>query len=382
LTGASVLIAAFSGRALAASARRAGFTPLVVDCFGDEDTRQLCAALIALPARVQTGFTPRALIEALDALAHGAAPAPIGLVLGSGFECNPRLVARLAARFRLLGTGAEAIRRAKHPATFFPLLDRLEISHPETRLEAPAEPTGWLMKRIGGSGGLHIVPCPAKPRRDPRRYFQRRLDGRPVSLAAVAHAGVLEIVGLSCQWTSPLARRPYRYGGAVSGPPDDDALAQSLAAKAEAAASLLDLVGLVSFDFLIRAGEAWLIEVNPRPGATLDILDTEDGWAFAAHIAAAMGSPLPARPNGRRNTARASAVVYADRGPLTMSAVDWPDWVADRPMGGSEVGERQPLMSVAAEADMRDDAERLCRERVELATNMLYGPRLGKEARQ
>ena len=34
----TVLIAGFSGRALAQSARRAGFRPLVVDCFGDADT--------------------------------------------------------------------------------------------------------------------------------------------------------------------------------------------------------------------------------------------------------------------------------------------------------------------------------------------------------
>ncbi|MGA6998581.1 MAG: tetrahydromethanopterin C1 transfer protein, partial [Pseudolabrys sp.] len=33
-----VLIAAASGRALAAGARRAGYVPLVVDGFGDQDT--------------------------------------------------------------------------------------------------------------------------------------------------------------------------------------------------------------------------------------------------------------------------------------------------------------------------------------------------------
>ena len=39
--GASLLIVAVSGRALAASARRAGFVPLVADFFADTDTRQI-----------------------------------------------------------------------------------------------------------------------------------------------------------------------------------------------------------------------------------------------------------------------------------------------------------------------------------------------------
>ena len=43
--GQSVLIAAFSGRTLAQSARRAGYEPLVVDAFGDLDTREAAADL-------------------------------------------------------------------------------------------------------------------------------------------------------------------------------------------------------------------------------------------------------------------------------------------------------------------------------------------------
>ena len=63
-----VLIAAFSGRALAQSARRAGFTPLVVDCFGDLDARDAAHQLTCLPARVQVGFLKRPLIAALPTL--------------------------------------------------------------------------------------------------------------------------------------------------------------------------------------------------------------------------------------------------------------------------------------------------------------------------
>jgi dTDP-4-amino-4,6-dideoxygalactose transaminase len=38
--GKTVLIAAFSGRALASAAACAGYTPLVADMFADADTRE------------------------------------------------------------------------------------------------------------------------------------------------------------------------------------------------------------------------------------------------------------------------------------------------------------------------------------------------------
>lgn len=51
----------------------------------------------------------------------------------------------------------------------------------------------------------------------------------------------------------------------------------------------LRLVGLVSFDFLGVDGAPVLLEINPRPSATLDILDGAHGAMFRAHVAACLG---------------------------------------------------------------------------------------------
>lgn len=340
----------------------------------------MAEAAISLPARVQTGFRPRPLFEALTTLAARAPTPPLGLVLGSGFECNPRLVARLAERFPLLGTGAEATRRCKDPIAFHAALDALAIAHPETASTPPSAPDGWLMKRIGGSGGLHIVPCPPAPRPDPRRYFQRCMPGIPISLSAIAHAGGVEPAGLTRQWPSPLPRRPYRYGGAVT--IDDSALAERLMAIARPLARALGLVGLFSLDVLVDGALVSLLEINARPGATLDVLDDADGWLLSAHLAAARGLPLPPRAQAPVVGARASAVLYADRGPLTMGAIDWPAWIADRPQRGTAVLERQPLATVLAEGASSAEAEARCRERMAIAANMLYRPHSGKETQQ
>src|SRR5690606_34349948 len=101
-------------------------------------------------------------------------------------------------------------------------LDELGVPHPETRLDAPETSDGWLMKRIGGSGGLHIHRCPTTPRPDKRRYYQRAVEGHAVSMLGLVSDKSAAFAG-SRQWTNPLPRRAYRYGGAVgSWPLDED----------------------------------------------------------------------------------------------------------------------------------------------------------------
>src|SRR5215207_7532455 len=86
----SLLIAAISGRALAAAARRAGYRPLVADFFCDTDTVALAERTQMLPGDLQQGVDGQRLIEALHQLAgHDL---PVAVVLGSGFERKPEMV--------------------------------------------------------------------------------------------------------------------------------------------------------------------------------------------------------------------------------------------------------------------------------------------------
>jgi predicted ATP-grasp superfamily ATP-dependent carboligase len=372
LSQRSVLVAALSGRALAASARRAGFAPFVVDAFGDQDTRASAAAYQGLPEATYAGFRARQLIAALDRLSGQAKVPPIGLVLGSGFEDTPKLVATLARRFPLLGNAAETIARTKDPSAFFALLDHLAVPHPETRVSAPASPEGWLSKRIGGSGGAHVAACTAA-RTTRARYFQRHLQGEPVSLLALACAGRMSLVGFSRQWTVGTEPRPYRYGGA-SGPAHlDPAVKEPMIAAAETVGRALGLVGLVSFDFLLTRGVPYLLEVNPRPGATLDVFDDQSGALFSAHVAACRGEPQSLGPQSRQG-AQAAGILYAERGLLIPALVAWPSWTADRPMPGTRIPRARPVATVFATGETAAAAELNCRQRLEELASMLYGP--------
>ena len=381
LGGETVLIAALSGRALAESARRAGFEVLVADCFGDADTLKAASAHRLLPHALRNGFRYRSLLVALRSLASAASQAPIGLVLGTGFEDDPDLIARLANDFRLLGCNAETVRRAKEPLGLSALLAERGIRHPETSLEQPAIANGWLVKRQGGSGGVHVHPLKEGETVHRHAYFQRAVEGITISAAVIS--GEKDVaVAWSRQWTNPAPHMPYRYGGAVGALRLGDELEAKLTHGILELLPALDLRGLVSFDFMIcEGGEPLLIEINPRPGATLDVLDDNRGTLFRAHVEASLSMHTLRQTIKRwdRPLARAAAYLYADRGPLTVSPTDLPDWVSDRPSGPCRIRKYRPVCTVIAEAETPELAEASCRERLGLVADMLYEVKKGKE---
>ena len=370
MTSQTVLIAAFSGRALAQSARRAGYVPLVADAFGDLDTRAAAQAFEIIPDAMRTGFRTKPLIAALDALVAAAPSKPIGLVLGSGLEDKPRLWDILDKRYGVLGCNAETVRACKDPQIFFPVLDELGIPHPETRMTPPENPEGWITKRVGGSGGRHIRFANAASRAKPRRYFQRLLEGEKISLSAVVASDGISTAA-SRQWCAPGSSLPFRYGGAVGLADSSSATRLAMLTCIEKLARGLELRGLVSLDFVVSNGISYLLEINPRPGATIDILDDEHGTLLHSHVAACKSQPIERR-GGDSEAYKAAAILHADRGALTLGQFDWPEWAADKGAPGTHIPPGAPIATVFATAQSPDAAEALARVRLAALESLIY----------
>lgn len=372
MSGEAVLIAAFSGRSLAQSARRAGFEPLVADAFGDLDTQAAAEDVRVLDGAMQTGFRTKPLIAALEDLARTSATKPVGLVLGSGFEDKPRLVAALGSRFKLLGSDAATYKACKDPRSFFPLLDKLGVPHPETQTDPPTDSVGWISKRTGGSGGRHIRVCHGPQRAKPRRYFQEKLKGERISAGGVFAAEGSTIL-LSRQWISPSAEHPFRFGGCVSNPAIGEHLRETILNIVQIVASDLVLRGMASLDFIVEPTLGpYLLEVNPRPGASIDVLDDGKGQLFARHMAAWTGA---ASEDDREipKHAKAMAILHADRASIILNDIPWPGWSADRGPPGTFVPQGAPLATVLAEAPTADAAEALALKRLAELEDLIYG---------
>jgi uncharacterized protein len=364
-TGAAILIAAASGRALAAAARRAGYRPLVADFFDDLDTRGFCTANRLIAGGLGSGFSHESLIAALEALAKGETPC--GFVYGAGFEDRVELLEAVAGRWTLFGNSPEVVRRVKDPVRLAGVCAAFGIPHPEISKRKPRDCQRWLIKSAGGSGGSHVAPAGALRTEGERIYFQRLAAGVPVSILFLADGANAQFVGLSRQWAAPAPGEPFRFGGSLRPAGLAPGLENRLRRAAGVITAAYGLRGLNSIDFLVKGSGFTLIEVNPRPGATLDIFEDRSGSLFRAHMDSCLGR-LPRRLPEFAGAA-AAGIAYARREIPSMPAIDWPNWTSDRQKAWSALRPYDPLCTIKSRAAK----PRRARALVDARTNLILG---------
>ena len=347
---ARLLIMGQSARAAAQCAARAGFRVAAADLFGDSDTLEAAPHWQKLDMDDQGCPTAASVAAAID---HLAAPGD-GVVLTSGFESRPALVGMLAelAETRgavLLGNDSAAVAAVKDPSVLFPALAFLGVPHPPTRTEPPETKRGWITKQVGGSGGTHLrQSCPVETvEPGQRRYWQRHLPGKAVSVQVLGAGRDAAVLGFCEQWADPTPGQPFRFGGV--------ALCRRhpvWAAKAQTWALAVSrhfrLRGLASMDFVVdESDEPSLIDINPRPGQSLDLFP-HIPELMALHVTACSGR-LPKTVLPKALHAIASAVIYAPRSGVVADEFQWPPGTKDIPPAGRAITAGQPLASLTAQ---------------------------------
>ncbi|MBM4200414.1 MAG: ATP-grasp domain-containing protein [Gammaproteobacteria bacterium] len=354
-----VLLVGVSVRMLAQSCARAGIGALALDWFADSDTAacsEHCEAVI----RADALDFDRA---RLAALAERLAPAGSGvaLIYGGGMDGRPDLLETLAQGRTLYGNAPDTVKRVKTPHRFFPLLDDLGIPYPPTQLafSRPVnDPGEWLVKHRSGEGGTGISRFGAGQTVPLDCYLQRRLCGPGHSLLFLADGTDIAAIGFNrLMTTNHRDDRPLLFGGALT--PAELTVEQRLAVHGHALAltRALRLVGLNSLDFIVREGRCHVLEINPRPSATLGLHDQAyPRGLIAAHIAACRGTLTRAAAEPR--PPRGFRIVYADRDFAVPPGVAWPDWAADRPAAGTFIASGNPVCTVTATAPSVAELER------------------------
>lgn len=301
-----------SARAFAASAGRAGWLVHAADLFDDVDLRAVVAASRCV--RAVAGGYPRGLVEAV----RGFPSAPFCYV---GALENHLEVLRAVARDRpLLGCGPEAVAVVRDLRSLRRLVRAAGLDCPECHGDPGGLPTdgSYLRKPLAGAGGRGIVPWDAAaPATMEPCVWQRRIAGVSWSAAYVIAAEGGRLIGASRQlngldWCHA---RPFAYCGSVDVPLA--AVPADLRRRFERLANPLVACGLrgaVGVDFVVDADdEAWVVEVNPRPTASMELIERATGASIAAaHVAACGGPAVRPGPTGPTTPKRwAKAVLYA-----------------------------------------------------------------------
>lgn len=349
-----IALAANSARSLVECAHAAGLRAVALDVFGDVDTCRLAESCIPIGG-AGLAMDRAALLAALAALRARGDVA--GWVAGSGFEAQLDLLAEAAAVLPLIGNRPEAVRRARSPAAFAALLDVLGIAHPEFSAVRPADPHGWLVKDAHACGGWHVRPAEAvaAPGAGAGIHFQRRIEGEAYSCLFLCAADALHVLGFSRQIVRPLGGRPYVYRGGLGPVALPIAVLAQMRDAALKLTRALGLVGLNGIDFILDpAGRPWLLELNPRPTAALQLFDAAYGGVLLrAHIDACCGRTI-ALPEPADEGVRGFETVFARRAAqVDAAAAAWlaaQPWCCDIPQPGTRHAWGDPLCTVRAEA--------------------------------
>ena len=352
-----VVVAALCARMLAESARRAGWRVIVLDLFGDTDTRRASGMWHPIGDAASLSIDPQRTRVALHAASR--TPNVIGWIAGAGFEAHRDLLDDTRIPLAMIGNARESYDAVRDPVRFFALLDDAGIPHPETQLQAPVDPAGWLEKDANGTGGMHIRHAAQWHATDASRggrYFQRQQPGRSMSALFIADTRKATIIGFNEQLIVPHGAQPFVYGGAI-GPVDvPDPVRQQIAAAVNAIVSRTRLKGLNSLDFIVDGERCFVLEVNARPSATMSLYERGANRSLLSlHVRACAGASLDTEAlNIHEHAASlcAEQIVFADRdrtvSPEFVQRALNLGWCHDIPVTGSFIAAGAPLCSVSA----------------------------------
>ena len=194
--------------------------------------------------------------------------------------------------------------------------------------------------------------------------------GRSASVLFLANGSEARVIGFNEQLSAGTDGLAYWYAGAVNRIELPAMMETEISLKLDALVKTTGLVGLNGLDFMITDNAYQVLEVNPRPTATIDLHDEDfpDGL-FHLHLQACHGTLPTHLPES--NEVRAHAVVYT-RNALTIPAwFRFPDWCSDLPEAGSHVSQPGPVGMVHARGAAVNEVKRLLAQRQRMIENAI-----------
>jgi methenyltetrahydromethanopterin cyclohydrolase len=339
---------------LAQAAHNAGFKPLVIDVFGDLDTQQYATDFKYLSALTIEHLTP-----ALDYFVKHYGVTQV--VYGSGFEQHSDSLRYLASHFNLLGNSPETFDLLHDKPRFFATLKQLNIPYPETVFAPPDNTDNWLIKPLRGQGGVGIQRFRNSSQDLPTDvYWQKYQAGTQHSVLFLANGQHLQIIGFNTQWTvhdysfpraawecsngapRPMEMDGFIFAGIINHCPLADSHKAQITNWLTKLVPAFNLTGLNSLDFIHTNGTSTVLEINPRPPASMQLYDAD---LLRRHIN--VGATLVAHPPTQTGYT-GYQIIYAEQDTRIPDGYLWQNGVMDIPAAGAICHTGQPICSIIA----------------------------------
>jgi predicted ATP-grasp superfamily ATP-dependent carboligase len=332
-----ILIVANSGRMLAQAAKIAGLRPLVIDVFADLDTRYYAEAFYPIPTLSKQHLAP-----AIDYFIEQYAVAHV--VYGSGFEYYPESLCYLDSQLTIVGNTPATFIKLHNKPDFFSVLDQLDISHPETVFTAPADANNWLVKPMQGQGGVNITRYHKNDTPELSVYWQKYQQGALHSVLFLADGQNLQIIGFNTQWSINLSEtEEFIFSGIINNSLLLNKQKLRVTGWLKKIVPVLMLKGLNSLDFIQTDNDSYVLEINPRISASMQLYNAD---LLIRHVKASQGE-LPWYSFWQQGYT-AYQIVYAQQDVIIPDEFKWPKGYMDLPEPGSLIRAGQPICSIIA----------------------------------
>ncbi|HML35275.1 ATP-grasp domain-containing protein [Sporomusa sphaeroides] len=374
------LLVGVSVRALMESAAESGHEVAAIDYFGDQDCRWNGNILPLGEAGLV--LSAGNLLQAAETMVFSHSDwrqRYQGLIYAAGPENCPDKLILWEETGLLRGNNATTLRQVRNP---WKLSAVLPAGCLMPRFFAPADwrpaKTGaarWLIKPVNSGGGRDIKwlasdNCTAQSQvadliNGKNKYIiQEYIRGVTASATFIADGEQAVIVGTSRQLIQQdgLAPAGFEYGGSIVPLDLPAGIMNKISLELEQVAGCLTrafgLKGINTLDFIVNPQGIWVLEVNPRWSASVELIERWRGERLFAHHLAAV-SEASKWPEGIRRSFRRTIgywgkqVIYA-RKKIEVKATDaelrycYSQGIRDIPVPGTCISVGQPLCTVLA----------------------------------
>jgi len=383
-----ILLTGISTRALAESALKTFSYAeiLTLDYFGDYDQQRQCENY-SLKRTFQRVFTPQGLLKASQILHFDS------VIYTANLENYPSVVRKFQDRSLLLGNSPETLSRVRSPEIFFPFLEDAGIPYPKTfygpvpklrgrgsqpvpgqveGMEAPdplpssskirPSRATFLQKPVLSGGGFHISPTTPTSRpvagKKGRWIIQEYIEGLPCSALFLANGQESVLIGLTEQLIGrkEFGSSAFRYCGNILGKIWKEGTGgefiNRLAEITNALTREFHLKGVNGMDFILKDGIPYLLEVNPRYTAAMELVERAYPLnVVEAHIKSFEGSlPLFNLLDHVEKGYWGKAILFAEKNlKIPLLQKDWFErGIRDIPFKGERISRGNPICTLFA----------------------------------
>lgn len=364
-----ILLLGYSTRAAAESAFRADYSITSMDFFGDKDQLRW-AKNTSFLRDVKKSFSIRELLRFALQLPRS------NLIYTANLENYSSTIEVLTKHHTLLGNSSPVLNRVRNTMWLRDFCYRNRINYPQTyssneiKLAENLQGKSWLVKPAQGGGG-HKIQFWENQVIDSSLILQEEIHGIPFSIQFLSTPDSFLVLDISEQLIGipKIPKKKFLYAGNIL-PLSIERIPKMQKKSMQSKSTFkkecirivtlltkeIPLVGYNGIDCILNKQGIWLLEVNPRPTAVIDLCDRRfDFSSIDLHCKASKGLLPRKRPSPNSKTTHyGKAIVYAHKTVKIPSTDHW--FTLDRrdiPWPGSTIGAGSPICTVFAQADSR-----------------------------